>query len=174
MKIAATAANESWKPGSNKVYGFHASRTSAPRSQKCQRSAGRAASQASETSAPDTPARRTDGCAPTASTYAAIAVSAPICPSQRGMPSSHASASAPPATNTTFWPETASRVFILAYVGQARGAGMKGAVKMDGYVRVSRTGGREGESFISPKLQREGVEAYAKARGWRIDQWHED
>jgi DNA invertase Pin-like site-specific DNA recombinase len=47
-------------------------------------------------------------------------------------------------------------------------------MKMDGYVRVSRRAGREGESFISPKLQREQIEAYAVARGFAIDQWHED
>src|SRR5215212_2245786 len=45
---------------------------------------------------------------------------------------------------------------------------------MDGYVRISRVGGREGESFISPKLQREQIEAYATARGFTIDHWHED
>jgi DNA invertase Pin-like site-specific DNA recombinase len=47
-------------------------------------------------------------------------------------------------------------------------------MKMDGYIRVSRTAGREGESFISPKLQREQIEAYATARGYMIDAWHED
>ena len=39
-KIATTAANESWKPGSNTVAGFHASRTSAPSARKCHRSRG--------------------------------------------------------------------------------------------------------------------------------------
>ena len=47
-------------------------------------------------------------------------------------------------------------------------------VKMDGYVRVSRVGGREGETFISLTLQRTQIEAYATARGFTIDQWHED
>jgi hypothetical protein len=28
-KIASTAANESWKPGSSALYGFHASRAAA-------------------------------------------------------------------------------------------------------------------------------------------------
>ena len=37
-KIAATAANESWKPGSRSVYGFHASKTAAPTRKKYQRS----------------------------------------------------------------------------------------------------------------------------------------
>jgi DNA invertase Pin-like site-specific DNA recombinase len=66
------------------------------------------------------------------------------------------------ATSATFWPDTASRAFKLSYM------------KMDGYVRVSRRGGREGESFIAPKTQRKQVEAYAVARGFTIDQWHED
>lgn len=47
-------------------------------------------------------------------------------------------------------------------------------VKLDGYVRISRVAGREGESFISPKVQRERIEAYAIAHGFAIDQWHED
>src|SRR5262249_22585700 len=78
------------------------------------------------------------------------------------MPSSHASESAPAATSITFCPDTASRRFRLSYV------------KMDGYIRVSRVAGRQGESFISPKVQREQIEAYAKARGFTIDAWHED
>lgn len=47
-------------------------------------------------------------------------------------------------------------------------------MKVDGYVRVSRRGGREGESFISPRQQREQIQAYAKANGLTIAQWHED
>jgi hypothetical protein len=66
--MAATAANESWKPGSSSEYGFQPSSTTAPASRKYQRSLGRAASQASEASAPATPARTTEGCQPTAST----------------------------------------------------------------------------------------------------------
>ena len=56
-KIAATAANESWKPGSSTAVGIHARSTSAPTARKCQRSRGRAVSQASDASAPATPAR---------------------------------------------------------------------------------------------------------------------
>src|SRR5215211_689217 len=160
--MAATAANDSWKPGSNSVYGFHARSTSAPSRKKCQRSTGRAASHASETRAPETPARMTDGCAPTASTYVAMAPRAPTSPSQRGMPSSHASASAPPATSTTFCPETASRRFTLS------------VMDVDGYIRVSRRAGREGDSYISPKLQSEQIEGYAKLYGLRIMAWHTD
>jgi hypothetical protein len=34
-------------------------------------------------------------------------------------------------------------------------------MRLDGYVRVSRVGGREGESFISPEVQRDRIAAYA-------------
>jgi DNA invertase Pin-like site-specific DNA recombinase len=47
-------------------------------------------------------------------------------------------------------------------------------VKLDGYIRVSRVAGREGESFISPDVQRERIMAHAKANGFEIAQWHED
>jgi DNA invertase Pin-like site-specific DNA recombinase len=47
-------------------------------------------------------------------------------------------------------------------------------VNLDGYIRVSRVGGREGESFISPKVQREKIQGYAKLHGHRIVKWHED
>ena len=66
--MAATAANESWNPGSSRLYGFHASNTAAPTSRKYQRSRGREASQASEARPPATPARTTEGCQPTART----------------------------------------------------------------------------------------------------------
>jgi DNA invertase Pin-like site-specific DNA recombinase len=35
-------------------------------------------------------------------------------------------------------------------------------------VRVSRVGGREGESFQSPTQQRDAIKHFAKARGWRL------
>ena len=38
---------------------------------------------------------------------------------------------------------------------------MAGQTTYDGYVRVSQTAGREGDSFISPAVQREKVEAWA-------------
>lgn len=47
-------------------------------------------------------------------------------------------------------------------------------MELDGYIRVSRVAGREGDSFISPKAQREKVEDYARARGYSILEWHED
>ena len=65
-KIAATAANESWKPGSSADRGIHASRISAPTARACQRSRGRATIQAREARTPATAARTTDGCQPTA------------------------------------------------------------------------------------------------------------
>jgi hypothetical protein len=36
---------------------------------------------------------------------------------------------------------------------------------MDGYVRVSRVAGREGDSFITPQAQRERIEAAAAGAG---------
>jgi DNA invertase Pin-like site-specific DNA recombinase len=43
-----------------------------------------------------------------------------------------------------------------------------------GYVRVSRVNGRDGDSFISPEIQRERIEAVAKANGITIVDWFED
>jgi DNA invertase Pin-like site-specific DNA recombinase len=40
--------------------------------------------------------------------------------------------------------------------------------KLVGYTRVSQVGGREGESFISPDLQREAIQAYATAHGHKV------
>ena len=45
---------------------------------------------------------------------------------------------------------------------------------VDGYVRVSSTAGRSGESFISPGEQRASIEAWARATGTTIAEWHED
>lgn len=45
---------------------------------------------------------------------------------------------------------------------------------MDGYVRVSRVGGREGDAFISPTVQRTQIQAWAALRGVEIIAWHED
>lgn len=44
----------------------------------------------------------------------------------------------------------------------------------DGYIRVSRVAGRGGESFISPVEQRDAIEAWAKATGTEILEWHTD
>jgi DNA invertase Pin-like site-specific DNA recombinase len=38
----------------------------------------------------------------------------------------------------------------------------------DGYVRISRVGGREGESFLSPDIQRDSIARQAKAKGIEI------
>lgn len=46
--------------------------------------------------------------------------------------------------------------------------------RMDGYVRVSRVGGREGDSFISPQAQRERIEAAAANARATIVEWHTD
>ena len=42
------------------------------------------------------------------------------------------------------------------------------AARVVGYVRVSRVGGREGDSFISPPLQREQIEAVARREGLEV------
>jgi site-specific DNA recombinase len=47
-------------------------------------------------------------------------------------------------------------------------------MKVDGYTRVSRVGGREGETFISPTLQRESIAAWAHANKYELAAIHED
>ncbi len=47
-------------------------------------------------------------------------------------------------------------------------------MRLDGYIRVSRVAGRSGDSFISPKEQRERVKAWARSQGHSIAKWHED
>src|SRR2546423_426245 len=47
-------------------------------------------------------------------------------------------------------------------------------MRLIGYVRVSRVGGREGESFISPTVQRERIAAAATAGGHVIADVLED
>src|SRR4051812_15575157 len=41
---------------------------------------------------------------------------------------------------------------------------------VDGYVRVSQVGDREGESFISPLVQRDQIEGWAKLHGAVVDE----
>src|SRR6476619_1423650 len=47
-------------------------------------------------------------------------------------------------------------------------------MRLDGYIRVSRVGGRSGDAFISPGEQKERVRAWAKSQGHSIAKWHED
>jgi site-specific DNA recombinase len=47
-------------------------------------------------------------------------------------------------------------------------------ITLDGYIRVSQTRGREGDSFISPKVQRDRIQGWADTRGVKIGAWHED
>lgn len=47
-------------------------------------------------------------------------------------------------------------------------------MRLVGYIRVSRVGGREGDSFISPAQQRDRIESYAAAAGHTIVGWEED
>ena len=45
-------------------------------------------------------------------------------------------------------------------------------LRLDAYIRVSKVAGRSGESFISPDVQRERIEAWANAHG-HVLTWHE-
>ena len=47
-------------------------------------------------------------------------------------------------------------------------------LRLDGYIRVSRVGGRAGEGYISPEVQREAVASYASEIGGQIVAWHSD
>lgn len=44
----------------------------------------------------------------------------------------------------------------------------------DGYLRVSRVRGREGDSFQSPQQQRDAITAWAASRSVEIAEWHQD
>ncbi len=94
-KIESTAANDSWKPGSSAFEGFQARSTIAATSSEYQRSRSRPLSHAMDASDPATPARITDGCGPTASTYAAIAASTASSALSREIPTSQANAEHP-------------------------------------------------------------------------------
>lgn len=45
---------------------------------------------------------------------------------------------------------------------------------LDGYIRVSQVRGRDGESFISPAVQRDQIQQWANLRGVTIGEWHTD
>lgn len=47
-------------------------------------------------------------------------------------------------------------------------------MRLVGVVRVSRVGGREGATFISPDIQRDQIAVYARAHGHEIVAWQED
>ena len=47
-------------------------------------------------------------------------------------------------------------------------------MRADGYVRVSRRGGREGESFIAPGVQRQKIEGWARLHGVEVVCWWEE
>jgi DNA invertase Pin-like site-specific DNA recombinase len=49
---------------------------------------------------------------------------------------------------------------------------MNGPLALGAYIRVSRVAGRSGESFISPTIQRERIEAWAQLNGAEVT-WHE-
>jgi DNA invertase Pin-like site-specific DNA recombinase len=45
---------------------------------------------------------------------------------------------------------------------------------VDAYIRVSRVGGREGDRFISPELQRESITRVCEREGLRVVKWFEE
>jgi DNA invertase Pin-like site-specific DNA recombinase len=45
---------------------------------------------------------------------------------------------------------------------------------VDGYIRVSRVGDRQGDRFISPELQRESIKRVCKQEGLRVVKWFEE
>lgn len=45
---------------------------------------------------------------------------------------------------------------------------------MDGYIRVSRVAGRSGESYMSPTIQRDRIEQWARYKDVQIIEWHRD
>jgi len=47
-------------------------------------------------------------------------------------------------------------------------------MKFIGYIRVSRVAGREGDSFISPAVQREKIEQYLASQNHTLVEWAED
>jgi DNA invertase Pin-like site-specific DNA recombinase len=47
-------------------------------------------------------------------------------------------------------------------------------MNLDAYIRVSQVGKRDGDSFISPEVQRDQIEGWAKLRGVTITAWHTD
>jgi DNA invertase Pin-like site-specific DNA recombinase len=47
-------------------------------------------------------------------------------------------------------------------------------MKLGGYIRVSRVGGREGEGYISPDLQRQAISTYAAEMNGTIARWFTD
>lgn len=47
-------------------------------------------------------------------------------------------------------------------------------MELSGYIRVSAVGGREGEAYISPSVQREAIASYAAEIGGEITEWFVD
>jgi site-specific DNA recombinase len=45
---------------------------------------------------------------------------------------------------------------------------------LDAYVRVSRVGGREGESYITKAQQRDAIERWCGLQGYTVARWHEE
>jgi len=47
-------------------------------------------------------------------------------------------------------------------------------VQVDAYIRVSRVGGRGGDQFIAPEVQRERIETFAEQKGVEVIAWSEE
>lgn len=47
-------------------------------------------------------------------------------------------------------------------------------VRLDGYIRVSRVGGRDGDAFISPEVQRDTILSHARAHGHEVIYWERE
>jgi DNA invertase Pin-like site-specific DNA recombinase len=50
----------------------------------------------------------------------------------------------------------------------------KESLVLDGYIRVSQVRGRQGDSFISPAVQKDRIGSWARAYGHSIAQYHEE
>lgn len=50
----------------------------------------------------------------------------------------------------------------------------RSSATLDALIRVSRVGGREGDSFISPNVQRKQIESYCSTYGLRVGKWYEE
>jgi DNA invertase Pin-like site-specific DNA recombinase len=69
----------------------------------------------------------------------------------------------------------AAPVWIVANIDVDGYAGwMQSPVTADGYVRVSRRAGREGESFISPDVQRKKITEWGRLHGVEVVNWWEE
>lgn len=48
------------------------------------------------------------------------------------------------------------------------------SLRLEGYIRVSRVGGREGDAFISPEVQRDTILAHARVHAHEVIYWERE